>query len=76
MSIKCNKILGLLFTFLLISITAFGQDCGDGPGLPGRDVDAATNQCPLDTWVIVLVGIALIFTTVQMYRKQQLEKAI
>lgn len=52
------------------------QDCGDGPGLPGQDVDAATNGCPLDTWVILLVGAALIFTTAQMYRKQQLEKAI
>ncbi|GAB2984941.1 hypothetical protein GCM10027049_23990 [Mucilaginibacter puniceus] len=75
---KHNKALSLLFTFLLISIsiTAFGQDCGDGPGLPGVDVDAATNQCPLDTWVILLVGAALIFTTFQFYRKQQLEKAI
>ena len=73
---KCCKAIGLLFTFLLISITTMAQDCGDGPGLPGIDVDAATNQCPLDTLVIVLAGIALIFTTVQMYRKQQLEKAI
>lgn len=73
---KWCKAIGLLFTLLFISIATIAQDCGDGPGLPGVDVDAATNQCPLDTWVIVLVGIALIFTTVQMYRKQQLEKAI
>ncbi len=52
------------------------QDCGDGPGLPGQDVDAATNGCPLDTWVVLLAGIVFIFTTVQLYRKQQLEKAI
>jgi hypothetical protein len=70
------KAIGLLFTFLLISVITMAQDCGDGPGLPGQDVDAATNGCPLDTWVIVLVGAALIFTTVQLYRKQQLDKAI
>lgn len=70
------KAIGLLFTFLFISIVTMAQDCGDGPGLPGQDVDAATNGCPLDTWVIVLVGAVLIFTTVQFYRKQQLDKAI
>jgi hypothetical protein len=73
---KCCKAIGLFFTFLFISITTMAQDCGDGPGLPGQDVDAVTNGCPLDTWVVVLVGAALIFTTVQLYRKQQLEKAI
>ncbi len=73
---KWCKVLVLLFTFLLISIVTMAQDCGDGPGLPGQDVDAVTNGCPLDTWVIVLVGAVLIFTTVQMYRKQQLEEAI
>lgn len=73
---KWCKAFGLLFSFLFISFVTIAQDCGDGPGLPGRDVDAATNECPLDTWVIALVGIALIFTTVQLYRKQQLEKVI
>lgn len=73
---KCCKGLGLLFAFLLISMATMAQDCGDGPGLPGQDVDAVTNGCPLDTWVIVLVGAALIFTTVQLHRKQQLDKAI
>jgi hypothetical protein len=72
---KRCKGLGLLFAFLLISIATRAQDCGDGPGLPGQDVDAATNGCPLDTWVILLVGVALIFTTVQLYRKQQLQAA-
>ena len=72
---RCKEI-GLLFTFLFISVATMAQDCGDGPGLPGQDVDAASNGCPLDTWVIVLVGAALIFTTVQLYRKQQLDKAI
>lgn len=73
---KWCKAIGLFFTFLFISIVTRAQDCGDGPGLPGQDVDAATNGCPLDTWVIVLVGVALIFTTAQFYRKQQLEKVI
>ena len=73
---KCCKAIGLLFTFLFISIASMAQDCMDGPGLPGQDVDAVGNGCPLDTWVIVLVGAALIFTTIQLYRKQQLEKAV
>lgn len=73
---KCCKALGLLSTFLLISAVTMAQDCGDGPGLPGQDVDAATNGCPLDTWVVLLVGIVFVFTTLQLYRKQQLENAI
>ena len=73
---KWCKALGLLFTFLFISIVTMAQDCGDGPGLPGQGVDAATYGCPLDTWVIVLVGAALVFTTFRLYHKQQIEKAI
>ncbi len=73
---KWCKVLGLLFTFLFISTVTMAQDCMDGPGLPGQDVDSVSNGCPLDTWVIVLVGVVLIFTTVQLYHKQQLEKAI
>ena len=72
---KC-KVPGLLLAFLFISVAAMAQDCGDGPGLPGQDVDLAANGCPLDTWVVLLAGAALIFTTIQLYRKQLLDKAI
>lgn len=73
---KCCKALGLLFTFLLISAVTLAQDCGDGPGLPGQDVDAVTNGCPLDTWVILLVGAALVFTSFQLYHRQLSEKVV
>jgi hypothetical protein len=62
--------------FLLTSLSVFAQDCSDGPGLPGDDPDAhpvGGNGCPLDTWVIVLVAVALLFTVWHLHRKQNVQ---
>ncbi|HWZ03224.1 MAG TPA: hypothetical protein VNX40_06395 [Mucilaginibacter sp.] len=56
---------GALVLFILNSSVLFAQ-----PGEPcgGTDPDAT---CPLDTWVIVLAIIALIFGAYHLYRKQK-----
>ena len=70
------KTLSLSLVLLTLTITTHAQDCGDGPGLPGADPDAPTNACPLDTWVIVLVVIALAFTTYTLHQRQKAQKAL
>ena len=72
---KKFKISGLILALILISAGVQAQDCGDGPGLPGVDVDAATNQCPIDTWVVVLVIATLAFATYNLYKKQKVQRA-
>jgi hypothetical protein len=39
-----------------------GPDGGDDPG-----------DCPLDTWVLVLVGVALAFAMFNLYRRQKVQ---
>ena len=73
---KKLKSLSLLVSLLLLSITTFAQDCGEGPGLPGIDPDAVNNGCPLDTWVVALVVIAGAFFTYNLYKKQKMQQAI
>ncbi len=69
------KLPGLLLTLLFIATTVQAQDCDDGPGLPGVDIDAATNQCPIDTWVILLVAAVLLFATYNLYKQQKMQRA-
>ncbi|MEO8886052.1 MAG: hypothetical protein ABI367_08320 [Mucilaginibacter sp.] len=76
MNIKKIKVSGLLLALLLLTTGVYAQDCADGPGLPGVDVDAATNQCPIDTWVIVLVIATLAFATYNLYQKQKAQRAL
>ena len=72
---KKFKVSGLILALILFSTCVQAQDCADGPGLPGVDVDAATNQCPIDTWVIVLVIATLAFATYNLYNKQKAQSA-
>jgi hypothetical protein len=58
---------GALLLLVLNTATLFAQG---GPGEPcqGTDPDAT---CPLDTWVIVLAVVAVIFAVVHLNRKQK-----
>jgi len=71
MKIKKLRASALFLTFLLLTTALQAQDCTDGPGLPGVDIDAGINECPIDTWVIVLVAGALLFATYNLYQKQK-----
>lgn len=78
-----KKRISLVLVFLIANtVPLFAQFIGggsgggggdDGPGSApcgGADIDGG---CPLDTWVIILAAIALIFTTLYLYRKQKTE---
>jgi hypothetical protein len=46
-------------------------------GVPcGEDHDPQDNDCPLDTWIILLVIITLIFTVIHLHRKQKSLQAL
>jgi hypothetical protein len=62
-----SKLSLITILLLLLNVSGFAQvtnpgngDCGGGP-----------DPCPLDTWVVVLVAGALLFTTIHLYRKQK-----
>ena len=59
--------------FMLCTLMTFAQPTG--PGGPGQgdcgDTTVGPDEpCPLDTWVIVLAIIALIFAAIHLYKKQ------
>jgi hypothetical protein len=67
------KIVGFIILsgcLLLLPVLSFAQD-GDGPPCSDSDPIDAGPGCPLDTWVIVLAVIAVVFATIYLYRKQK-----
>ena len=54
--------------FILGITTALAQPGSGGDPLP---CDPDDPNCPLDTWVIVLVVMAVIFAVTQLHRKQK-----
>jgi hypothetical protein len=68
---RLNKTLSILLLLLTLSVSAFSQDCDDGPSIPGPDVDLGPCEVPLDTWVIILVIAAVMYGTYKLYQKQK-----
>ncbi len=69
--LKINKAFFLTVLFSLLSISTLFAQCDDtAPDTP-PDPDGNYIPCPLDTWVIVLVAVALIFTVLHLHRKQK-----
>jgi hypothetical protein len=60
------KVLTALFLLWMIPFVSNAQ--GD---LPCNDADPFDIACPLDTWVIVLVAAAGLFTAIHLHRKQK-----
>ncbi|HWZ16187.1 MAG TPA: hypothetical protein VNW95_13190 [Mucilaginibacter sp.] len=60
---KIKIFCGAFFLLMLNAVIGFAQA---GAPCAGGDVDG---NCPLDTFVVVLAGIALVFGAVQLYRK-------
>ncbi len=58
----------MIFGVLLLLMLNVGVSYGQGLACGGQDPDAV---CPLDTWVVVLAGISLLFAAVHLYRKQK-----
>jgi hypothetical protein len=60
-----------LIVLSLVSFSAYSQ-CDGSPGLPGDPDDpTSTANCPLDTWVFVLVAITIAYTVWNMYKQKK-----
>jgi hypothetical protein len=63
-----SSVYRLLFVLFLIGTPLLSKAQAD-QGCSGQDV--YDGNCPLDTWVIVLVVIAGLFTAIYLHRKQK-----
>jgi hypothetical protein len=59
--------LGTMLLLMLNAAVLFAQT-GIGEPCEGNDPDST---CPLDTWVIVLAVVAVVFAVIRLRRKQQ-----
>lgn len=71
---KLTKNIALLFIFnILIVTTALAggapTPCSGDPDDPGYNPDG----CPLDTYVWILAGLALVLGAVYLYRQQRVQ---
>ena len=64
-----NKRIFLTLAFITITVTTLLAQ--SDPGLPCGGADQDDNNCPLDTWVIVLAAVVMIFTAIHLARKQK-----
>lgn len=65
-----KKRIFLTLVFAVTTVTQLLAGPGDTP-CGGNDPDDVVNCTPLDTWVIVLAGVAMIFTFLHLTRKQK-----
>jgi hypothetical protein len=65
---KAFYIISTIVVFLLNVAVVFAQPGGGGDPLP---CDPDDPNCPLDTWVIVLVVMAVIFAVAHLYRQKK-----
>jgi len=71
-----KAILGISYTILLVLCTlttVYAQPGSGDEGTPCSPDDTTDCTTPLDNWVFILVAIALVFVTINLYRKQKLE---
>jgi len=66
---KAYRVITVVVIFLFSIATAFAQQvpCSGDPD----DEDYDPNGCPLDTWVLLLVAVALILTVIHLHRKRK-----
>nr|MBB6233155.1 hypothetical protein [Mucilaginibacter sp. FT3.2] len=66
----CNILYRLFFVLGLV-VLPFISNAQDQNDPSCGDTDPFQQPCPLDTWVIILVVVAGIFTAVHLHRKQK-----
>jgi len=62
-------LISTIILFILSTTVALSDPIDGDPGTPCDPDDPS--GCPLDTWVIALVIIAVIFTALHLQRKQK-----
>jgi hypothetical protein len=68
---QAGKISILVFLLVLINpIILWAQDFGAGEPCNNNDPDNNT-PCPLDSWVFILMAIALVVTVIHLQRTKQ-----
>lgn len=65
---KIVSVFVLSSSFLLLPAISFAQTDG-GPDC--GDADPINSTCPLDTWVIILAFIAVVFAAIYLHHKQK-----
>lgn len=70
-----RKLLVMVIVFALSSVNAWAQCVvPDDPGAPSDPSDPGYNEnCPIDTWVYILVIAALVFGAHQLNKKSKIE---
>jgi len=68
---NCKSGLNIIYSLLIALFFIAAPVIGKAQDLPCDGQDPFDNNCPLDTWVIVLVIIAGIFTAIRLHRKQK-----
>jgi uncharacterized membrane protein len=58
---------------LVFNVLLLHAQSGDPQGCSGTDID---NPCPLDTWVIILAIIAVVFAAIYLNHKQKSLKPV
>jgi hypothetical protein len=69
---KCCMRVRIFFSTLLVLMFSTGLLFAQDPiGQPCAGNDADLTGCPLDTWVVLLAFIAIVFAARHIYRKQK-----
>jgi hypothetical protein len=58
----------IIYGALLLLMLNVSAVCAQGLACGGTDPDGS---CPLDAWVTVLAGVAVVFAAAHLYRKQK-----
>jgi len=68
-----NRTKGLIFVCKVICVLSFvlTPAISKAQDLPCDGLDPYDTNCPLDTWVILLVAVAGVFAAFHLYRKQK-----
>lgn len=66
---KCRVFFSTLLLLIFNVLFLKAQGGADQPCLNGNDID--NTDCPLDTWVVILALVTVVFTAIYLQRKQK-----
>ncbi|MBS1757081.1 MAG: hypothetical protein JSU03_07365 [Bacteroidetes bacterium] len=63
--------ISMMLVGLVMSVAVFAQ--GDDPCNPGGDPGGGPDNCPIDSWVYVLIAAVVILAAVKAYKAKKLK---